>query len=200
MNGNAWKMMGNDGKAMGNQWQTIFASILVDLWWNIAQNSDFWRFYVLKSKKTLQTNKKTNPAHGQKIEGFQDFTSYWHGVSNVGLNRFPLMSHFKCRFPLISHYFPLLFHLFFMISHSFFYSFLYISIYISIYCLYMNCLLPFRGNIYIPIYIFCLTCSPGRWSIGSGSKNSQIAASFASVALTTTPFMPESMFLRPIQE
>ena len=35
-----------------------FASILVDLWWNICQNSDFWQFYVQQSKKCAPTKTK----------------------------------------------------------------------------------------------------------------------------------------------
>ena len=95
--------------------------------------------FTSKNPKRRSKSKKTNPDYGQKIGGFQDFTSYRHGVSNIVFNRFPLMSHLKCRvpiaFPSFSIAFPSIFYYVLFILYSFF---IYFHIYFHI--LPMNCL------------------------------------------------------------
>ena len=57
---------------------------------------------------------KKNPAHGQKIEGFQDF-------QDLGCPGFYVLLawRFKCRFTPIPHTIPMIFHSFHIISIHF---------------------------------------------------------------------------------
>ena len=99
-----------------------FASMLVDLWWNICQNSDLYQFYALKSKKALnkKQQKKQPTARKLKVLGCPGFYVL-------------LARRFKGCFTSIPHWVPL-------ILHCFSIGFLGFSIYvllISIYCLYL---------------------------------------------------------------